>query len=129
MTPTDIDRTAVLAVIALDDAAQAAAAQRDGTRAIPRYIPLDGPDMVPARLAPEQQLVHDGIAALDAAEQAQLLALYFLGRQAGWEGLGHSAFPDMLAHAESNLDDVPWYLSVKPDLGPALRQALTILAA
>src|SRR5262249_39010412 len=48
---------------------------------------------------------------------------------ARWERVDEKTYQALVKHAEDNLDHVPWYLTVKPDLGDALRAALAIQGA
>jgi hypothetical protein len=126
----DIDRATVQSIIDLDDAAKAAEARSAAARGGPAACVLsaDDPDILPTPLTPEERLLHDRLGELSDPVMAQVLALYWLGRQASQaEEVDEETYRRHLAHAESNLDHTPSYLTAKPDLGEALKTAMAIL--
>ncbi len=124
----DIDRATVLTIVELDDAVRAAEARRVAARGgpAPCVLSLDD-DLLPTKLTPEEQLLHDRLGELDRHAMARVLALYWFGRQASWDQVDEEFYRAMLAQAEHDLDNTPWYLTAKPDLGKRIRTAMAIL--
>jgi hypothetical protein len=124
-----IDRATVLSIIELADAITAAEARRAASYVGPQpcVLTLYDEDTLPAPLTPEERLLHDRLAELDDHDMARVLALFWLGRHASWEPVDEEFFPVLLAQAIEGLDNTPWYLTMKPQLGKALRTAMAIV--
>ena len=125
----NIDREALMSIVELYDTARAAGERLVAARGGPAacVLSLDDADMVPTALTPEEQSLHDRLAGLNDDTMARVLALYWTGRQASWEPVDDAFYRVMLTQAGTNLDHTPWYLTMKPDLGEAIRTAMAIL--
>jgi hypothetical protein len=124
-----VDRSIVNPIIELEAAVRAAEARRVAANGGPgpiTYCPADD-HSIASQLTPEEQRLHDHLAALDRDTLAQVLALYWFGRQASWESVGEEGFHSLLARARDNLEDAVCYLTAKVNLGESLRHALAIL--